>query len=217
MADNKQMGNRIKKLRIRMGMTQEEFGELVDGSTKSIVSKWERGETSPNPMRKNILIHLGEQVGIDLSPNNEVEGLLEYAKAEFYRLYIEFIHNCMEKSDEKFQRAVLAIHPEKLKEMIIQSIYPTYHDQTITPADYETIIYDDLQLIIEGQVQSYPSTDEEIEKQLKIEIEELQAKLLLYYFTPDGTKYTIEELNTEKYHQLHDILESTRYQLENLQ
>ena len=52
MADNKQMGNRIKKLRIRMGMTQEEFGELVDGSTKSIVSKWERGETSPNPMRK---------------------------------------------------------------------------------------------------------------------------------------------------------------------
>ena len=103
MADNKQMGNRIKKLRIRMGMTQEEFGELVDGSTKSIVSKWERGETSPNPMRKNILIHLGEQVGIDLSPNNEVEGLLEYAKAEFNRLYIEIIYNCMEKSDEKFR------------------------------------------------------------------------------------------------------------------
>ena len=80
MSDKSQLGELIKRIRIRMGMTQEEFGKLIDNSTKSMVSKWERDEMSPDSQRKVILIHLGEQVGIDLYPNDEVEGLLKYAE-----------------------------------------------------------------------------------------------------------------------------------------
>lgn len=213
MSDKSQLGELIKRIRIRMGMTQEEFGKLIDNSTKSMVSKWERGKTLPNSQRKVILIHLGEQVGIDLYPNDEVEGLLKYTEREFYHIYGEFISKQFEPSDEKFQRAVLALNPESLKEEFVQSVYPTYYEQNVSPADYETIVLDYLKRRIKGQIYSYPSSDDEIMKQLITDIEALEAKLLLYYFMPDGTKYNIEELTIEKYNQLHNTLESTRSQL----
>lgn len=90
MDDKKQLGELIKRIRIRNGMTQPEFGALVDNSTKAMVSKWERGETSPNSNRKGILIHLGREVGIDLFPNDEAEGLRSFIQREFYRAYGEF-------------------------------------------------------------------------------------------------------------------------------
>ena len=216
MFDKSQLGELIKRIRIRMGMTQEEFGKLIDNSTKSMVSKWERGETLPNSQRKVILIHLGEQVGIDLYPNDEVEGLLKYAEREFYRIYVDFISKQFEPSDKKFQRAVLTLNPESLKEEFVQSVYPTYYEQSISPANYEIIVHDYIKMRIKGKIHSYPSSDDVIMKQLITDIEALEAKLLLYYFTPDGRKYDIEDLSTEQYGKLHNILDFARFQLKNL-
>lgn len=216
MDDKKQFGELIKKIRIRNGMTQAEFGALVDDSTKSMVSKWERGETSPNSNRKAILIHLGEKVGIDLYPNNEVEGLRNYIEREFYRIYGEFASKQLEESDEQFQRAVLALPPEQLREEAIQWAYPTYSDQEVNPDDYEGIVYDYLKLRIDGQVHAYPSSDDQVVNQLIKDVEDLEAKLLLYYFTPDGHKYNMKDLTTKQYEKLHSILDFTRFQLKNL-
>lgn len=53
--DKKAVGKRISLIRKEKGMTLEEFGELVGGAGKSIVSKWERGITIPsNPRLKQI-------------------------------------------------------------------------------------------------------------------------------------------------------------------
>ncbi|MGW7888646.1 Xre family transcriptional regulator [Staphylococcus xylosus] len=48
--DKREIGQRIKTLRYEKHMTLEQFGELFKAH-KSIVSKWERGLTSPNSMR----------------------------------------------------------------------------------------------------------------------------------------------------------------------
>ncbi len=214
--DKKQLGELIKRIRIRNGMTQTEFGALVDDSTKSMVSKWERGETSPNSHRKAILIHLAEKVGINLYPNDEVEGLRNYIEREFYRIYGEFVSKQLEEPNEQFQRAVLALNPEQLREDAIQSAYPTYSEQEVNPDDYKSIVYNYLKLRINGQVEAYPSSDDQIVNRLITEIESLEAKLFLYYFTPDGYKYNMEELSTKQYEQLHNILDFTRFQLKNL-
>ena len=57
---------------------------------------------------------------------------------------------------------------------------------------------------------------DQIVNQLISEIESLEAKLFLYYFTPDGHKYNMEELNVKQYEQLHNMLDFTRFQLKNL-
>lgn len=216
MDDKKQSGELIKRIRIRNGMTQAEFGALVDNSTKSMVSKWERGETSPNSNRKAILIHLGEIVGVDLYPNDEVEGLKNYIEQNFYRIYEDFISKHLEESDDQFQRAVLDLNLEQLREEAIQSAYPTYSEQNVDPDEYETIVYDYLKLRVNGQVDAYPSSDDQIINQLIKDVEDLEAKLLLYYFTPDGHKYDIEDLSTKRYEKLHSILDFTRFQLKNV-
>lgn len=41
------VGGRIKTIRKRLGLSQEAFGKLAGGVSKSAVSQWERGDTSP--------------------------------------------------------------------------------------------------------------------------------------------------------------------------
>ena len=52
MKNNKEaLGQRIKLIRIKNGMTLEEFGKQILNANKSVVSKWEKGITVPNNER----------------------------------------------------------------------------------------------------------------------------------------------------------------------
>lgn len=53
-----QLGQRIKSIRLEKGLTLEEFGNLFSTS-KSIVSRWENGISSPNPERLKLIAKLG--------------------------------------------------------------------------------------------------------------------------------------------------------------
>lgn len=49
--DNKQVGQRIKSIRLNLGLTAEQFGEKIDKNSpasQSLVSRWERGINLPN-------------------------------------------------------------------------------------------------------------------------------------------------------------------------
>ena len=48
------LGNKILKLRKKMGFAQEQLGEIV-GVTRQTISNWELGETAPNPSRLKCL------------------------------------------------------------------------------------------------------------------------------------------------------------------
>ncbi|SLK13131.1 helix-turn-helix domain-containing protein [Bacillus toyonensis] len=60
MKNNKEaLGQRIKLIRIKNGMTLEEFGKQILNANKSIVSKWERGITVPNNERLAKIAEVG--------------------------------------------------------------------------------------------------------------------------------------------------------------
>lgn len=58
--NNKLVGNRIKKIRSEKGMSQEEFGLLIKNAHKSLVSKWEKGQSLPNNDRLKRIAEIGE-------------------------------------------------------------------------------------------------------------------------------------------------------------
>lgn len=57
------IGYLIRNIRIRMGLTQEEFGSLFSPiADKSIVSRWEKDKSLPNPKRLKFLIELEQKI-----------------------------------------------------------------------------------------------------------------------------------------------------------
>lgn len=58
--DKRAIGQRIKSIRQKLGLTLEEFGSLIDNSSKSNVSKWENGVSIPNNNRLKLVSTLGK-------------------------------------------------------------------------------------------------------------------------------------------------------------
>lgn len=66
------IGKRIKKIRLEKGMTTKEFGQLFN-ATDSNVSSWEKGRTSPNPERLNLIAKVGNITIDELLKGNKIE------------------------------------------------------------------------------------------------------------------------------------------------
>lgn len=58
--DKTAIGIRIKNIRQKKGLNQNEFGKLVLDAHKSLVSKWEKGQSLPNNERLKKIAELGE-------------------------------------------------------------------------------------------------------------------------------------------------------------
>lgn len=67
--NKKDVGQRIKIIRLKKGMTLEEFGKLFNTS-KGIISRWENGISIPNPERLKKIAELGG-ISIDYLLNGE--------------------------------------------------------------------------------------------------------------------------------------------------
>ena len=57
--DKLQLGERIKQMRLKKGMTTKEFGSLL-GATDSNITSWEKGRTSPNPERLKMISKIAD-------------------------------------------------------------------------------------------------------------------------------------------------------------
>ena len=57
--DKRFVGIMIAAIRDKKNQTLEEFGKLIDGATKSNVSKWEKGEVLPNRKRLKMIADYG--------------------------------------------------------------------------------------------------------------------------------------------------------------
>lgn len=59
-SSNKEIGNRIKMIRINLNLNMENFGKLFNPpANKSLISKWENGKSLPNVTRLNRIAELG--------------------------------------------------------------------------------------------------------------------------------------------------------------
>ena len=60
-------GQTIKMIRLKLGLTMKEFGEKFDPpASDSIVSRWERDVSAPNPKRIKRIAELGNVDVLDL-------------------------------------------------------------------------------------------------------------------------------------------------------
>lgn len=66
------IGKRIRKIRLEKGMTTKEFGQLFN-ATDSNVSSWEKGRTSPNPERLNLIAKIGNVTIDELLRGSKIE------------------------------------------------------------------------------------------------------------------------------------------------
>ncbi len=76
------IGQRIKNIRLSRGMTLEEFGVLFSAG-KGLVSRWERGISTPNPKR---LKNIAEFANISIEELTSGSDLITISKVEFNRL-----------------------------------------------------------------------------------------------------------------------------------
>lgn len=49
------LGTKIKNHRLNKGMNMREYGEFIDNTSDSIVSRWERNVSIPNPKRPKLI------------------------------------------------------------------------------------------------------------------------------------------------------------------
>lgn len=62
--NKKEVGERIKKIRMNLGLSMEEFGEILDTS-KGAVNNWEKGKNLPNNKRLKDIMTIGKLNSID--------------------------------------------------------------------------------------------------------------------------------------------------------
>lgn len=87
------IGWRIASIRDQHNKTLEEFGKIIDGASKSNVSKWEKGEVLPNRKRLKMI---ADYAGIHV--NELLFGTLEYyALNIFFDTMKDYLDQCNEK------------------------------------------------------------------------------------------------------------------------
>lgn len=92
--NKKDVGQRIKLIRLERGMTLEEFGKLFNTS-KGIISRWENGISIPNPERLKKIAEFGD-VSIEYLLNGEN---ISVDKKKLKK-YIDFCINSLLQRDE---------------------------------------------------------------------------------------------------------------------
>jgi len=60
---NKDISNLIKKLRNKLGLTQEQFAQKV-GVTFPTINNWEKGNRTPHPFLFQKLLEIAEEAGL---------------------------------------------------------------------------------------------------------------------------------------------------------
>lgn len=95
--DKKQVGLRIKGIRLALGETAEKFGNRFDPpANRGLVSGWENGRYLPSPDRLKIIAELGEIPVPTLVYGVEDEGLSNYSLEQLIKKYPN-IHHIIER------------------------------------------------------------------------------------------------------------------------
>lgn len=82
----KEIGSRIRIIRKELGLTMKEFGEKFDPiASDSIVSRWERGISSPNNERLKKIAELGNMSVMFLTSGNK--SFKDLSEDEFKEMY----------------------------------------------------------------------------------------------------------------------------------
>lgn len=245
--NNKQIGNKIKVIRQQLGYTQKEFGELVDGANSSLVSKWERGTTTPNIKRQKLIADLsGLEVNTlfndesdydaysesyDSHKNIDIEHYLNLLEDYFTDIVEEQSSRLGEPFASKFRRIELNSLKEKLIEAI-ENLPPILHIDgennsfigTIneykeeTGEDYIEMLIQDIIRDELYQIRTQtPNNDAKVLYNVKQEIIRVEEMIRSYYMDDFNKKYDNDDLSLEMYENISKVLKDTIFNLVRLE
>lgn len=214
--DKEQLGQRIKEIRMKKGLKQDEFGKLINDATKSMVSKWERGITSPSSDRQKVLIELGESVGVTLFPSNDLEELQKFIEREYSDVYDEYIKLQLRESGDRFRRLLDITDKDSLKVEAVNHVLSRSLEERLSPDQIEEQLYDYLNVRFNEMLLEFPQSDLEVIDVLTHNIQLMEENLQSYYYDSDGEWFNDENLDMNNYHRIRNILEFTKFQLQNL-
>lgn len=247
MMNNKQLGNKIKAVRQQLGYTQKEFGELIDGANSSLVSKWERGTTTPNMKRQKIIAELADlDVNIMFNDDNDSVEIYDnndpnhQTDIEHYSILLEeyFADIVEEQSNRlgepfasKFKSLDIKLLKEKLIGVItsLPSVIELEGDGTFfvgTLKEYKDEYGEDyIETLIPGiitdelyQIRAHtPQSDAEVLYNVKQEVIKVEDKIRSYYMDEYNKKYENDELTLEMYEQISNALKDTIFNLVRLE
>lgn len=173
------VGNRIKQIRLNLGLSMEEFGKRLDTS-KGAVNNWEKGVNFPNKERLKKIADLA---------NKDINWLLWGSFKEYMSYYLlengykQFLHDFPETID------IIANNLE-FNSQILQ--YPDYNDSIRRSFNkvYLPIFYDYSENVIDIDIQDY------LNKPHSISPEQFKARFLSKFrdgLIKNGLKYGEEE------------------------
>lgn len=98
------LGQHIKEIRWSLGLTMDEFGEIVGGVKSGVVSNWENNKQKPNVDRLKKIADLGKMTVVEL-----VNG-----KSDYKQLYEQQKHRADElKNDIKQLGGMCSLERER--------------------------------------------------------------------------------------------------------
>lgn len=215
--DKKFVGWRIALIRDKHNKTLEEFGKLIDGATKSNVSKWEKGEVLPNRKRLKMI---ADYDGITV---NE----LLYANFQDFCLYVFLdVQNDFFKKfidEDGYYNADGAVFLSSYDE---QKALTEFNEST-KQGNFNTMDYKILSRLAEtaiknnfGKVSSFKTVNDLLDE-LSNKIEGSETLVYSTFFNPinvDGQPTIVlkEGFDIREYNEIVTVLHKCRDELENL-
>lgn len=234
--DAKKIGNKIKEVRKKKGLSQREFGELIGDANKSLVSRWENGILLPNNSRQKLI---AEIANVDISDFFEEKNNESSINANDIKIYLnqfeerwnEIIDDQSDRAGDSFVKLANEVDTQEMKYKLISEIISL---PEIIEVDYdgtefigdseefkkefisskiEQIIYKKLNAL----KQSIPKNDSEVLHQVKQDIIKVEEKLKSYYLDTPDNKVINESLDLEVYYEISNVLKDTIFNLVRLE
>ena len=219
--NNSEVGRRINSIRKDMGINQEDFGKRIYDAHKSLVSKWEKGQSLPNNERLKKIAEIG---GISV---NE----LLHGDFESYCYGIFDAVNAAEGYDS--DRAYKEITDPGNKRAFYAKVFDYVKEYKYDYEDYDRIcnLYKNS---IANEVHGADYTNEGSFNYLQHELEKIKWGLRDYFYTPvvmndtsdavPGDEVTIawggiprEDADFELYEKQEELITQTKIKLSDLE
>ena len=233
---SERIGNKIKEVRKKKGLSQREFGELIGDANKSLVSRWENGILLPNNSRQKLI---AEIANVDISDFFEEKNNESSINANDIKIYLnqfeerwnEIIDDQSDRAEDSFVKLANEVDTQEMKYKLITEIISlpeiieVDYDGTEFIGDSEEfkkefisskidqIIYKKLNAL----KQSIPKNDSGVLHQVKQDIIKVEEKLKSYYLDTPDNKVINESLDLEVYYEISNVLKDTIFNLVRLE
>lgn len=198
------VGFRISNIRKRLGLTQELFGKKINQAHKSLVSKWEKGQSLPNNERLKLIAELGG-ITVDKLLYGDMDQILSNILNSRFTEIVHSFENNEDELDVKLYDFLIK-NEDRIKQNIIEFL-PSSLLETVSVEQVGTQIV----TLILGSLSESPEDDEYLIREVIRRLDKLIGWIdAAYGKVKDPYVVSNDNLSEELYDQLTNELKNTK-------